>query len=573
MTDTPAYPADIPSLMRAAQIAHALRRLEEAEGLYRQILAREPEQAQALGLLAMILMDRPDDAETDAVLQRHLALRPNDGASLHALGQLRARAGDDAAAVALFQHAIQWLPRLAPIHNDLGVALHRLGQDDEALAALERAIDLDGAYGAAHGNRGRVLADIGRYDEAVEALLTALAHTDSDAARTRASLLDSLARAGRKANQLDVAEAALRRELAAGRDDADVIEPLSNVLEGLRRPEEALALRNDLARRTGLQRAGPETGADLTVLVLGGVGAGHIPIRYLLDTAAFATVSVSLLSPDQPDAPLAGVSEEALQGADLVFSTLGDIDRDGGQLAAAEALCKRLCKPVLNPPQDIARTGRDGAVGLFGDIPGLIVPVVERITPAELAGRAIAAPVLVRPAGDHGGDNLTLLADDAAKAAYLAGDPGERLLISPFHDFRSADGHWRKYRLIFVDRKVFPYHLAIGDHWLVHYWRTEMGRSAWKMTEEERFLADWRSVFGDAAAAVDEVARRLDLDYGGMDCALLPDGRVLLFEANACMLLHLDEAPAAFPYKHRYVPPIREAFSHMVRSRAASVLP
>ena len=150
------------------------------------------------------------------MLQRHLALRPNDGASLHALGQLRARAGDDAAAVALFQRAIQWLPRLAPIHNDLGVALHRLGQDDEALAALQgRAIDLDSAYGAAHGNRGQVLLDAGRFDEAVEALLTALAHTEADAAQSRAALLDSLARAGRKADQLDVAEAALRRERLA----------------------------------------------------------------------------------------------------------------------------------------------------------------------------------------------------------------------------------------------------------------------------------------------------------------------------------------------------------------------
>ena len=144
------------------------------------------------------------------------------------------------------------------------------------------------------------------------------------------------------------------------------------------------------------------------------------------------------------------------------------------------------------------------------------------------------------------------------------------LLVSPFHDFRSADGHWRKYRLIFVDRRVYPYHLAIGEDWLVHYWRAEMGRADWKKAEEERFLSDWRGVFGPKAAqAVEEVAHRLDLDYGGMDCALAQDGRVLLFEANACMLLHLDEPAATFPYKHRHVPLIREAFTRMVRERAA----
>jgi hypothetical protein len=43
---------------------------------------------------------------------------------------------------------------------------------------------------------------------------------------------------------------------------------------------------------------------------------------------------------------------------------------------------------------------------------------------------------------------------------------------------------------------------------------------------------------------------------------------VLLFEANACILLHLDEPAAAFPYKHRHVPPIRDAFTRLVKARA-----
>jgi hypothetical protein len=55
-----------------------------------------------------------------------------------------------------------------------------------------------------------------------------------------------------------------------------------------------------------------------------------------------------------------------------------------------------------------------------------------------------------------------------------------------------------------------------------------------------------------------------------MDCALTEDGRLLLFEANACILLHLDEPAASFPYKHRHVPKIREAFSRLLIERAAS---
>jgi hypothetical protein len=156
----------------------------------------------------------------------------------------------------------------------------------------------------------------------------------------------------------------------------------------------------------------------------------------------------------------------------------------------------------------------------------------------------------------------------------LAAGPRDRLLLTPFHDFRSPDGYWRKYRLIFVDRRVYPYHLAIGEDWLMHYWRAETRRSDWKKAEEAHFLADWRGVFGaQAAQAAEAVARRLDLDYGGIDCALTATGDLLLFEANACMLVHLDEPVAAFPYKHRHVPLIREAFTRLVCEQAARRTP
>ena len=81
-------------------------------------------------------------------------------------------------------------------------------------------------------------------------------------------------------------------------------------------------------------------------------------------------------------------------------------------------------------------------------------------------------------------------------------------------------------------------------------------------------MTDWRKVFGpQAAAAIEQVAQRLDLDYGGMDCSILANGEVLLFEANACMLVHLDDAKADFPYKHLAIPKIREAVTRLVRKR------
>jgi tetratricopeptide (TPR) repeat protein len=561
---------DVGDALNAALRLHLDNRLDEAEAGYRAILASQPGHAQALGMLAMIVADGPREAEAETLLRRHLALRPTDGASLHRLGRLAARRGDDDGAAGLFEAAARWLPRLAPIHNDLGVSLHRLGRSEAALAALETAVSVDPSYGVAHGNRGVVLFDLHRHAEAGAAQMAALRLIRPQADAAYAGTLHNLLRAARKAGDRALIAAACDLALAAAPTEIESADALAELLEAIDRGDEALALRNTAARRAGVRRKGADGPSQATVLLIGGVGAGHVPTRYLVDTARFATASLGLLSPDQPDAPLGGVDIEALSDIDLVFNTLGEVDKQGGQFEAVEALCARLGKPVLNPPAAIRRTGRDQAARLYGGIEDLVVPEVRWISREALAARAIEAPILVRPPGDHGGENLTLLRDAAGRDAYLAALPParDRLLLTAFHDFRSADGHWRKYRLIFVDRRVHPYHLAIGQDWLVHYWRAEMGAAPWKKAEEEAFLADWRGVFGPRATrAAEAVARALDLDYGGMDCALTPDGRLLLFEANACILLHLDEPVGTFPYKHRYVPPIREAFSDLILSR------
>jgi hypothetical protein len=146
--------------------------------------------------------------------------------------------------------------------------------------------------------------------------------------------------------------------------------------------------------------------------------------------------------------------------------------------------------------------------------------------------------------------------------------PFESFYLTDFHDFVSADGYFRKYRFVFVDRVAYPYHLAISRHWRVHYWRADMDEAAWMKREEAEFLADWTVAFPDArGAAIQEIGRRLDLDYSGLDCGILPDGRVVVFEANANILVHLNDPPDAFPYKHQFVPRIFEAMTALVRRR------
>ena len=177
---------------------------------------------------------------------------------------------------------------------------------------------------------------------------------------------------------------------------------------------------------------------------------------------------------------------------------------------------------------------------------------------------------MLRPVGAHGGDDLERIDKANQINSFLARVPSESFYLTAFHDYRSADGYWRKYRLVFVDRAIFPYHLTIGHDWKLHYYRVDMTEQAWMKPEEEAFLADWRSVFdGPRGEAITEVARRLDLDFAGIDCAIGADGNVVLFEANPTMLVHLSESPVDYPHKHRYVPRIFDAFGTMLVRRAA----
>jgi tetratricopeptide (TPR) repeat protein len=557
------------ALLKAAFAHHREGRLTEAEALYRQVLETYPRQPHALSMLGTILMDGSDKAEAESVFLRHLNVNPDDPLTLNNLGRLLQGEGNDRDALALFRRAAAGKPDLAPIFNNLAVSLRRLGQLDEALAALDRALAVDPYYGVAHDNRGIVLYDCRRFMEAAEAHLAALTHTPIDASPERISILLHLSKAAYEAAELAAVEWACRAILEMDAGNADAIEHLAKVLSRLHHGDEALPLLNRLARTKGLVKEERSEHPEATILVLGGVGASHVPTRYLFDTALFSTLTLTLVSPDQPDAPLGRVAYDALTEADLIFNALGEIEKDGGQVESVKTLSARLKKPVLNPPDRIARTGRDRAHELFGDIPGLLVPGVHwMMRDGEIDPSLFTGPLLIRPGGAHGGEDLALIETPSDMAEYLTKVPCERFLVTDFHDFKGAQNCYRKYRFIFVDRQPFPYHLAIAGSWLVHYWRAEMGRTDWKKREEEAFLTDWRRVFGPkAAAAVEQVAQRMDLDYGGMDCSLLPSGEVLLFEANACMLVHLDDEEADFPYKHQAVPRIRDAVTRMVRNR------
>ncbi len=495
-------------------------KLSDAAGIYRLILTIQPDNAIALHNLALLA----DGEEAMDLFRRALAADP---ANLHAaltLGQaLQARDRLDEAIVT-YRHALAAMPGEAELHFALGHALQRQRLVDDATHHYRQALALRPDYLPALCN-------------------LATLHTAAD----------------------QVAEAAelYRRALAIQPDISVANINMVGILEGEGRLAEAQELRARVPcpQQPIMDRA--SGGHRRTVLVLAS-SKGNVPLDDLLpaETTTRITWHVEYATDAQAD---------ALPPYDVAFNGIGNAD----VMPASQARLARFHArhPVLNPPDAVARTRRDLLPHLLAGIPDVVVPPVVRLTREQLHAPGLAArlfehgltcPVLLRPIVGHGGQGMTLV-QTADQLEQLPPDPADAYYAIAFRHFQSIDGYWRKYRTIFIDRQPFAYHLAISAHWLVHYATADMLAAPWKREEERCFLdRPTASLGARAMTALEAIGQRLDLDFAGIDYSLLPDGRVLVFEANATMLVHLRDEASEFPAKHRAVPKIFAAFEAML---------
>jgi hypothetical protein len=93
-------------------------------------------------------------------------------------------------------------------------------------------------------------------------------------------------------------------------------------------------------------------------------------------------------------------------------------------------------------------------------------------------------------------------------------------------------------------------HLAISRYWKVHYFKADMANSPENRAKDEAFLDDMTGVIGSRAmAALERIAAALDLDYCGIDFAVNAAGDILLFEANATMVMVPLSADPKWDYR------------------------
>jgi Tetratricopeptide repeat len=276
----------------------------------------------------------------------------------------------------------------------------------------------------------------------------------------------------------------------------------------------------------------------ISVLLLVSAAGGNIPTSSLLDDRIFQT-TVLVTEYDDP--------KMALPQHDLVFNSIGDADLCRVGLEAACSVLARTSRPVVNHPLAVLQTGRASNAERLHGLPHITTPRMVRLPRRLLAGPggidAVAGngfvfPLLVRAPGFHTGYHFARVETPHALARAVADFPGDDVWLIEQLDARDGEGMFRKFRVMIVDRKLYPLHLAISQNWKVHYFRADMALSAANRQKDAEFLDDMASVIGrHGVAALERISAVLDLDHGGIDFAVNAQGDVLLFEANATMVM------------------------------------
>ena len=313
-------------------------------------------------------------------------------------------------------------------------------------------------------------------------------------------------------------------------------------------------------------------GRPVSVLLLVSASGGNIPTAALLDERTFrTTVLVADYAPPGRDLP----------PHDLVFNSIGDADLCGEALDAARAIVARTDRPVINHPVAVAATGRVANAARLHGFAGVVAPPMASVArdvlvgpggPAALANRSFGFPLLLRALGFHTGRHFVRVARPEDLAGAASELPGETLSVIGHLDARGADGKFRKYRVMVVDRKLYPLHLAVSGDWKVHYFTAEMAGSAAHRAEDAAFLADMSAVIGARGiAALQSIATALALDYGGIDFAVSPTGDILFFEANATMAVYPPMTDPKWAYRRPATERVIDAVRTMLRERAQPV--
>ena len=445
--------------------------------------------------------------------------------------------------------------------------LWSLGRTNEAKLAYAYVLTLSPAHFGAINNLGTLLCSIGRKKDARTCYAEAvLQHPNNPTGHV------NLANLLLQNEEFDSAREHYEKALLLDFDHAEAHQGLASLFEKLGNEDAA-----EHHRRIGFKYRSKiivpyrGKGQPVHVLLLVSATRGNARLQKFLSDRIY---SVTVMFVEYCDLT------PPLPPHQLIINAIGNADLCKQALETAEKVISLSSAPVLNSPASVLRTGRVSMARRLMHIPGLITPFMEIMSRNildkpdcfdVLASKGYTVPFLLRAPGFNNGRYFFKIenAHDMAEALKLL--PGQDITVIQFLDACNADGKIRKFRVMFIDKKLYPLHLAISHQWKIHYITAEMADNPENRAEEEAFLNNMPKVLGQGAMkTLKTICDVLNLDYGGIDFSLTDKGEILLFETNATMTVSPPSQDARWTYRRAPIDRVMKAIDRMIIQKAMS---
>ncbi|MER9747681.1 tetratricopeptide repeat protein [Mesorhizobium sp. M0140] len=188
---------------------HQAGRRQEAETIYRQVLARQPKHAAAAHFLGLLLHQTGRSEEGLDLIERSVSLQPTNPDFLNNFGTVMRDLGRPAAAIDFFRGAVDLRPDQLAARDNLGSSLKQVGQFEEAEEIYRGTVARNPFHVRARIGLAETLQEAGRLDEALAVFREALAIRPKDA-----DLLHGLGVGLMEKGKLDEAADLFRQALA-----------------------------------------------------------------------------------------------------------------------------------------------------------------------------------------------------------------------------------------------------------------------------------------------------------------------------------------------------------------------
>jgi Tfp pilus assembly protein PilF/predicted RNA methylase len=245
--------------------------LSKAESHFRQASTIDPEDADFLFNLGVVLLRRGNSADAIRTLQSAAKRAPNDSDTYLHLGVALKRSNMDAEAEKSLRNAVTLDDRNGDAYRELAELWREQGRMNRAYGASVKAVNHDGENPATRLTHGRILFDLGGLQDAIGEFEAALKAAPEDP-----EIMTYLARCNLGLGQTEKAISNLEAAMQHAPDDHDPIKRYLSQARARLRPHWQMLLLGDSQRNTAYQAAlDTEIGADDVVLVVGeGTGSG-----------------------------------------------------------------------------------------------------------------------------------------------------------------------------------------------------------------------------------------------------------------------------------------------------------